>query len=214
MTEAKAELLARGGRVRADSGDTAPAGVEAERQRIGRQLHQTILQDLTVAGLRLKTLQDAAPQSGGAAIGEFAAWLRARQSELRRMVAELEQGRRGDSGSELATIAADLHDRYGCEVRFDPQLAPNRFEPQIWSAMIETVQGVVQILAEELSARRIDLAPTGMAQPSLTLSHDGRTLAGRAEQLAAVRTVAGRRGAVLQIEAHDAIEQLTLDWSS
>lgn len=213
MTEVKAELLARDERLRRDTGEDAAPQVAAERQRIGRQLHRTILQDLTVAGLSLKSLQDMAPQSA-AAIGEFAAWLRTRQSELRRVVAELEQGRRGDSGSDLAAIAADLHDRYGCEVTVDPQLGLDRVEPQIWSAMTDTVQGVAQILAEDLSARRIDLAPAGAAQPSLKLSHDGRMLAGTAELLAAVRRVVGRNGASLQIRSHEAIEQLILDWAS
>lgn len=213
MTESNADLLARSGPVRAAPGEVAGHPVEAERQRIGRLLHHTILQDLTVAGLHLKQLEDAAPEPTASAIRELSRWLRERQSELRRIVTELEQGQRGDGGTNLAAIAADLHDRYGCEVNVDPQLAPSRFEPEIWSAMVDIVQGVGRILAGDLSARCIDLVPVGTGQAALRLSHDGQRLADRSAQLAAVRTLVGRKGASLQLQTAGTAEQLTLDWT-
>lgn len=214
MTSADSELLAPGGQPPAASGEDTAHRIEAERQRIGRLLHQTILQELTVAGLHLKRLEDAAPEPTAAAIAELSDWLRQRQSELRRVVTELEQGRRGDGAADLAAVAANLRDRYGCDMNVDPHLEPGRFDPQIWSAMIDTVGGVGQILARELSSRRIDLvaAPTG--QPSVRLRHDGQGIGDSPAQLAAVRTLVGRNGASLQIERAGASEQLILDWAS
>src|SRR6185369_2671688 len=119
MTKAKAELPARTGQLPHGTSELADLQVRTERRGVGKQLHQGILQELTVAGLRLKLLQQSAPEPTATAIAEFAAWLRDRQAELRQVVSELEQGRRADSSDDLAAIAADLRERYGCVMIFD-----------------------------------------------------------------------------------------------
>lgn len=213
MTGAKEELLARHGLPGVVPGEDADLWRRAERRGIGRQLHQGILQELTVAGLRLKTLGDTAPDPTAAAIAEFAAWLRDRQAELRQIVTELEQGRPVDSKLDLSAIAAELHERYGCQLSFDPQSRLGQFGPDVWSAMIDTVQGLAQILATGLSARHIEVGTGDLAQPILRIIHDGRSLADRADQLVALRAMVGRRGASLHVDRAGNAERLTLDWA-
>lgn len=213
MTETKSEQLVRGGPPRGVGGGDADRRIREERQTIGRQLHQGILQELTVAGLRLKVLENTSPPPAGA-IAEFSEWLRERQAELRQLVSRLEQGEPGGSETDLTAIVADLHERYGCQVVVGQRLQSRRFEADIWSAMTGTIGDVVQLLARELSANRIDVDLPNSAQPTLRISHDGQRLIGRPEQLAAVRAVVGHSGASLEIEPLGTTEVLIVDWSS
>jgi signal transduction histidine kinase len=62
--------------------------LQAERRRIAEMLHNGILQDLTVAGLRLGALE----RSNGATAAELhalAQWLGERQAALRYLVSDL-----------------------------------------------------------------------------------------------------------------------------
>jgi len=64
--------------------------LQAERRRIAQMLHDGILQDLTVAGLRLGALE----RSNGATAAELQAlaqWLRERQAVLRDLVSDLSE---------------------------------------------------------------------------------------------------------------------------
>jgi len=206
--------LGRGGVPRGISGKDAELRVRVERQSIGKQLHQGILQELTIAGLRLKALETAAAEPTASAIVEFSQWLRERQAELRGIVSQLEQGDPPGGGVDLAAIAADLRDRYGCDMSFDPQLQSCRFEPDIRSAMTGTVTGVTEVLAGALSAPLINVGLPSAAQPTLRITHDGERLVAHPETLVTVRVMVGRGGASLEIEQQGETETLTIDWAS
>jgi signal transduction histidine kinase len=214
MTEKRAEPLVRGGRTPDVAGGEADQRIRLERQSIGKQLHQGILQELTVAGLRLKVLQDAAPPPAADAIAEFSQWLRQRQAELRQVVSRLEQGEAGSNDAVLAAIVADLNERYGCAVALGRNVPSGRFEPEIWSAMTGTIADVARLLAQALSASRIGVDLPNPARPTLQMTHDGERLIGHPEQLALLRAIVGRGGASLEIEPQGEGESLTLDWAS
>jgi hypothetical protein len=196
------------------SGRTASVPVEQaarsdERRLIGRQLHQGILQELTVAGFRLKAMQSAAPETAAAAIGEFAEWLRARQAELRHYVARLEDGL-SDEPIELTAIAAELA-ACDCRVSFDERLRPARFAPQPWEGIIASLDGVTRLLSDSRGADAIDVGLAGDALPVLNINHDGKRPGDHAEALAALRALAGACGASLRIEADG--HSLILAWA-
>ena len=209
MTDAKTEILAKPGAA-GGAGHDADPSVRAERRAIGKQLHQGILQDLTVAGLRLAVLREGAPEPAATAIAELATWLQERQAELRALVSNLEQGNPG--GGDLLVVVAALQQRHGCDLAVDLRLQGGEFEPGLRAAMLETIGGLGAILAGPLAARRIDVQLAEDLRPILRVLHDGQDLADNAGQLAAARALVGRAGASLRIERAGR-EQLTLDWT-
>jgi hypothetical protein len=210
MSEVKADVSEKAGQPSAAAGD-ADVPVRAERRDIGKQLHQGILQDLTIAGLRLKVLQDGAPELTATALAEFAAWLRGRQAALRKLVSELEQGRPAGA-HDLAAITAIVQQRHGCRLAVEGRLAEGEFDQGLWATMVETIGGVVTILADPLGARQVDVSRAENSLPILGVLHDGRKLADNTDQLVAIRALVGRGGASLRIEPGTP-ERLTLDWT-
>ena len=215
MTETQGQLPGSG---QTSVGDPRPAELEArsdERRKIGRRLHQGILQDLTVAGLRLKAIEDQATAPSMAAIAEFAAWLRERQGDLRVYVSSLEQGLGGNAlDAELATLADSLAAQHQCQVSVDGRVQTMVFPMAISEAMVRAIRGILPILADPLGARAITIAPEAGTAATLRITHDGGHLRDHAEPLAAVRQSAGRNGASLHVETRPATETLILDWAN
>lgn len=195
------------------STDTAE-GARAERRRIGRELHQGILQDLTVAGFRLKTLEDAAQDDAlKTEVNALAAWLRSRQAALRTFVTDLEAGENSGGQVGLSAVAEALLQR-GCVLSFDAAVDVGGFEHGIDEAILRATGELTELLATSLGTRSIAIRGDPRGQPRLHLHHDGPPLRSRPEDLAAVRSIAGRNGASLRIEARPAGEILVLDWTS
>jgi signal transduction histidine kinase len=215
MTEIRGQLPETG---QASAGDVRPSASERrsdERRAIGRRLHQGILQDLTVAGLRLKALEDQAAAPTATAIGEFAAWLRERQAELRRYVAALEQGL-GDTlvETELARLADALLAQHQCRLSIDRRVRSSIFPQDMSDAVVRALGGVLPLLAGDLNARNVAIALDDGAEATLRITHDGGRLQEHATQLTAVRRTVGGNGASLRIEPQQATETLILDWAN
>lgn len=215
MTETPGQLPETG---QASVASARPTGAEPrgdERRAIGRRLHQGILQDLTVAGLRLKALEDQAGAPTAAAISEFAVWLRERQAELRRYVGSLEQGL-GDNmlESDLASLADTLATRHQCRVSVDRRVAAMMVPQEVAEAMVGAIQGVVPLLVDGLNARGVAITLDETTEATLRITHDGDRLRDHAAHLKSVRQTVGRNGASLRIGPQQDTETLILDWAN
>ena len=184
----------------------------SERRTIGRELHQGILQDLTVAGFRLRALQSAEPAISAAGIADFANWLRDRQADLRRYVTSLEQGL--PNATDIDGVAADLMAQYGFKLSFDLQLQASHVAPGVLGAIVEILRDAAPLLAGPLHAGNIEIALERAAtEPALRIVHDGERINDHAEELDALRASVGRNGASLRIEATSGLEAWILDWA-
>jgi hypothetical protein len=209
MIETRAQFPQREDVSEGLSRDAADKAARAtERRTIGRELHQGILQELTVAGFKLKAMQSGEPAASAAAIADFANWLRDRQADLRRYVTSLEQGL--DCEIDLARVAADLTAQYGLKLSIDP---PLQSSPDISGAIVQILRDVAPLLAGALHARKITIALEGATRPALRIVHDGRRIYDHAAELAALRSSIGRNGASLQIEDANGSDAWILDWA-
>ena len=189
------------------------AGRADERRRIGHHLHQGILQDLTVAGLRLAAMQKTPMNGLSAEVAQFADWLRDRQADLRRYVGDLETGSMDHDRVSLDDLAAEMIRHGRCTLSVDPNI-PVSLRAQFVGAVTSALASLVRFLDEQQGATAIDIILERDAPPRLRLSHDGNRIVGDDGAMHAMRPVVGRAGASLSIEAVDGLEVVILDWAA
>ena len=177
----------------------------AECRRIGRDLHQGILQDLTLAGFRLRTMQTAADgETAAVAIADFASWLRDRQADLRRYVSDLEAG---GPAADIANLASELEESCGCRVTIHPQI--ETASPEIRGRLVATLRGAVPLVAAGTGATRIDIGYESDPLALLRVVHNGRGMTTDKDTLAKLQSAIGDDGATLHIQS---AETLLIGW--
>lgn len=139
--------------------------VAEDRVRVGRDLHDSVLQSLTGVALQLRTLPKLMARDRHAAesrLGEIEQVITATQKELRWFIDELRPGRRGrddDALAErLASLAQRFRDQWGLEVENDVAdvvyLLPLGLRYEIFAIVSEAVANA----AKHAGAKRVAVA--------------------------------------------------------
>ncbi|HVE70391.1 MAG TPA: histidine kinase [Thermoanaerobaculia bacterium] len=136
-----------------------------ERVRVGRDLHDSVLQSLTGVALQLRTLPRLMAHDRDTAhsrLGEIEQVIAATQKELRWFIDELRPDRRGrDSaalGERLASLTQRFRDQWGLEVDSDVaeivHLLPLGLRYEVYAIVNEAVANV----AKHASAKHVSVA--------------------------------------------------------
>lgn len=139
--------------------------VAEERVRVGRDLHDSVLQSLTGVALQLRTLPKLMSRDREAAearLGEIEQVITATQKELRWFIDELRPGRRGREddplAERLASLAQRFRDQWGLEVENDVAdvvyLLPIGLRYEIFAVVSEAVANA----ARHAGAKRVTVA--------------------------------------------------------
>ena len=136
-----------------------------ERVRVGRDLHDSVLQSLTGVALQLRTLPKLMSRDPGTAesrLAEIEKVIAATQKELRWFIDELRPDRRGRDadalGERLASLAKRFHDQWGLEVENDVSdvihLLPLSIRYEVYALVNEAVANA----AKHAGAKRVAVA--------------------------------------------------------
>ncbi len=136
-----------------------------ERVRVGRDLHDSVLQSLTGVALQLRTLPKLMSRDRGTAesrLAEIEQVIAATQKELRWFIDELRPDRRGRDadalGERLASLAKRFHDQWGLEVENDVSdvihLLPLSVRYEVYAIVNEAVANA----AKHAGAKRVAVA--------------------------------------------------------
>lgn len=154
-----------------------------ERARLARDLHDSVLQSLTAASLKLKAASRQVPQEARQLLGDAAAIIAGQQRQIRSFVdARGGAGARDGLSHALETHVQQLGRQWGCEIH----LTTTPDDLHIPSAMFENI---AQIISEATSnavrhgaATRIDLVITeGEGRLQLGIADNGTGVAGELE---------------------------------
>jgi signal transduction histidine kinase len=159
--------------------------VAEERVRVGRDLHDSVLQSLTGVALQLRTLPKLMSRDRDTAesrLGEIEQVIAATQKELRWFIDELRPDRLGRDadalGERLVSLAQRFHDQWGLEVQNDVSdvvhLLPLSMRYEVYALVNEAVANaarhagakrVAVAVDVEDDAVRIDVADDGSGFP-------------------------------------------------
>lgn len=137
------------------------AGITDERQRIAREIHDTLAQGLAGIVTQIQAAQRAAdrPDDLRRHLGTAAALARDGLAEARRTVTairpgELEQARLPDA---LAEVAAQWSERYGVRAEFTTTGDARPLHPAVETALLRTTQEALANVAKHAAASRVGL---------------------------------------------------------
>ena len=155
-------------------------GVEAERRRVARELHDEVGQALTAVLLQLKRVAARAPDELEGEIAEAQEAARASLEEIRRIALQLRPGVLEDLGvvSALTALTSAFSARTGTAVerRFDGPLPP--LEPEAEIALYRVAQESLTNVARHADASSVLVRlSAGDGHVELEVTDDGRGLA-------------------------------------
>lgn len=214
MADTKSEAPPRTRAARRTSRPVGAAWLH-ERRRIARALHDGVLQDLTVAGLKLRAIAGGRDETIRPALVELSGWLAERQADLRSLVAEL-GGTQAPATLDamvegVRSLAARQH---ACSLTVTQRPGSSDVDPMLLLPMRIVLESAVRLLAGEAAARQVSATIVLDRAPRLLLVHDGQPLRVDAERLAILRRVVGSQGASLRSGARDGRERLVIDWAA
>lgn len=150
-----------------------------ERGRVARDLHDSVLQDLTAASLKLKAAARLLPPQAGPLIGDVAAIIADQQRQIRRFV---EGTRPGDSGAPLPGALArhvdDLERQWDCEIHLTAHPDSLKVSDAMSDDLAKIISEATSNAVRHGAATRLDLAVTlhdGVLQ--LGIADNGKGLA-------------------------------------
>jgi len=142
-----------------------------ERNRLAREIHDTLAQDFAAIALHLETadaLIEVAPARAAEAIRRALSLAREGMEEARRSVLDLRatplQGRA--LAEALADLAHQLQDETGVAVHYVSPAGPERLPPRVETGLYRMVQEALTNIRRHAAARHVDL----------TLARDGNTV--------------------------------------
>ena len=123
---------------------TTDAARTEERARLARDLHDSILQDLTAASLRLKVLARSVPEDVGTHLDDVHALMFSQQQRIRQYVEEqrsTDRGRDAALSQPLRALVKILREQWDCEI--EVVLDPPDIEVPKW-----TLHEISQLVSE------------------------------------------------------------------
>jgi signal transduction histidine kinase len=155
------------------------AGVLGERQRLAREIHDTLAQGLTGIITQLQAAEHGADEPARWRRHHDAATALARESltEARRSVNELrpEQLETGRLADVLAQVAATWSARHGVDARFTVTGDARTIRPEAEVTLLRTAQEALANVAKHAGATRVGLTLSYMDhQLALDIRDDGR----------------------------------------
>ncbi len=159
-------------------------GVEAERRRVARELHDEVGQALTAVLLQLKRVSAHAPDELRPEIAEAQEAARSSLDEIRRIALQLRPGVLEDLGivSALTALTSAFSARTGTTVewRFEGPLPP--LDPEAEIALYRVAQESLTNVARHADASRVVLSLERSAHGvTLRIADDGRGFDGGAD---------------------------------
>ncbi|MEI2776174.1 MAG: histidine kinase [Tetrasphaera sp.] len=155
---------------------------EAERRRVGRELHDEVGQSLTVVLLRLKRLADQAPAALADDVAATQDVTRSALGEVRALAARLRPGALEDLGltAALTTLASDAADTGGLLLRRDIASSGD-LSPEQELTIYRVAQEALTNVLRHACAESVSVVLRGDAAAiTLTVTDDGVGLQGRA----------------------------------
>ncbi len=136
--------------------------LQEDRERIARDLHDSIIQDLFAIGLSLQTAMgrvDTEPEVVRTRLNDAVDRLDESISSLRRYIFDLRPPvwARPSLASELRGLLSDLSEAYGVEVGLDVDCPPDIPEPPLSDHVIAVVKESVSNALRHSKARTIDV---------------------------------------------------------
>ncbi|MEP7357356.1 MAG: sensor histidine kinase, partial [Anaerolineales bacterium] len=160
----------------------ADFGAAEERNRLAREIHDTLAQGLTAITLQLETADalleaQGAPERGRQAIAQALALARSNLEEARRSVLDLRAAPLQDHtlAEALAALAAEWSAKGPAPVRFIPSGAGRLLPPRVEAGLYRIAQEALTNAARHAHANiiRVELAAE-LGQVRLTIEDDGR----------------------------------------
>lgn len=176
-----------------------------ERRRIAQALHDGILQDLTIAGFRLRSLQRSEGTDVKADLGLFAEWLRGRQALLRDFVSSLvtPSSPVEDALTHMRTVLPET-----CQLIWadDQGQSQETGAFRLGAAML----GVARALVRAGSPTIVEIEMS--ASDRLRVTHDGRPLRMNTAVAVELRQSLKELGTSLRITQRGDVETVSLAW--
>jgi two-component system NarL family sensor kinase len=154
-----------------------------ERNRLAREIHDTLAQDFAAIALQLETadaLSEAAPERAVEAVRRALRLARAGMEEARRSVLDLRAAPLQAQAlpEALGELVRQLRDETGIEVHYEPPRDLGRLPPRIESGLYRMAQEALTNVRRHAGARRVELA-LGRSSDAVTLTvqDDGRGFA-------------------------------------
>jgi two-component system, NarL family, sensor histidine kinase UhpB len=184
LTGAFNNMLDRLEAERSESTARALSAQEAERRRVGQELHDEVGQTLTAVLLELKRVADHAPPNVREELHQVQETTRDSLDEIRRIARRLRPGVLEELGliSALKALATELSTHSGLTVRrrFDQDLPPLPGEAEL--VIYRVAQEAITNTARHARARQLELAFTRTGDGvQLRVRDDGRGLNGARE---------------------------------
>jgi two-component system, NarL family, sensor histidine kinase UhpB len=205
LVEAFDRMLERIDDDRRERGRHAVAAQEAERERIARELHDQIGQQLTAVLLHLRRLHDEAPPSLREAVEGAQESARASLDDVRRVAQRLRPDALDDLGlvQAIAGLCSAMEggNAFRIERRLDADLPP--LEHPVELAIYRVAQESLTNAARHSGATRVTVGLTARCRTvELVVADDGRGSAGSepGSGVLGMRERAGLIGADLRIE--------------
>jgi len=135
----------------------------AERNRLAREIHDTLAQDLNAVSMQLELARNAARAGGAEAVGGF---LSAAHQIVRQCLASARESiwdmrshilERHDLVGALKTVAEQLRGGMACEIRVRVQGQPRRLAPQVENNLLRVGQEAVSNALKHARPATIDL---------------------------------------------------------
>ncbi|MEU5878335.1 sensor histidine kinase [Spirillospora sp. NPDC047279] len=187
------------------------AGVLAERERLAREIHDTLAQGLTSTGMLLQAADrewDADPPAAWRHVREASATVASNLEEARRFVRGLAPADLARASLPDALRAVVERDAPGGRLRVDG--AERELRPEVQAALLRVAQGALANAREHAGARTVVVSLTYLDdEVTLDIADDGagfdpahpRSGAGRGYGLAGMRDRLAEVGGTLVIES-------------
>ena len=138
------------------------AALHEDRERIARDLHDSIIQDLFAVGLGMQSLMgsvDGDPDSIRARLDDFVDRLDITIGRLRRYIFDLRPPvwARPQLSTELRALVAELAEPYGVEVGVDVECPPDVPEPPVADHLVAVVKEAVSNALRHANASSVNV---------------------------------------------------------